>query len=143
MNATFLAEHLVSDGRVRRSWRQGKVLAVGFLEDHAAVALAFLDLFSLTGDVTWLKQTRAITAHLVNVFRDRHHFNRAGIQGRAMNPRVCEALACGALATSEPRDDLVGLRVGVLDQLVLEGRAPQCDPRRNRGAVEEDDPVHG
>ena len=42
---------------------------------------------------------------VVNVFRDRHHFNRAGIQGRAMNPRVCEALACGTLVISEPRDD--------------------------------------
>ncbi len=69
-NAAFLSEHLVSDGRVRRSWRQNKVLDVGFLEDHAAVGLAFLDLFSLTGEVIWLEKTRAITAHLVNMFRD-------------------------------------------------------------------------
>ena len=46
---------------------------------------------------------------IVNVFRDRHHFNRAGFEGRAMNPRICEALACGALVVSEPRDELARL----------------------------------
>jgi spore maturation protein CgeB len=47
------------------------------------------------------------TAIVINVFRDRHHFNRAGVQGRAMNPRIYEALACGALVISEPRDELI------------------------------------
>ena len=42
---------------------------------------------------------------VVNVFRDRHHYNREGIVATAMNPRVCEALACGALVLSEPRDE--------------------------------------
>jgi hypothetical protein len=57
-------------------------------------------------------QTAALyrdTDIVVNVFRDRHHFNRAGLQGRAMNPRICEALACGALVISEPREDLARL----------------------------------
>jgi hypothetical protein len=44
------------------------------------------------------------TAIVVNVFRDRHHYNRAGLVATAMNPRICEALACGALVLSEPRD---------------------------------------
>jgi hypothetical protein len=58
------------------------------------------------------EQTAALyrdTAIVVNVFRDRHHFNRAGIDARAMNPRICEALACGALVISEPREDLARL----------------------------------
>jgi len=46
---------------------------------------------------------------VVNAFRDRHHFNRAGIEARAMNPRIYEALACGALVISEPRDELARL----------------------------------
>ncbi len=49
------------------------------------------------------------TEIVVNVFRERHHFNRSGIEARAMNPRICEALACGALVISEPRDDLARL----------------------------------
>ena len=43
----------------------------------------------------------------LNVFRDRHHFNRANIAAGSMNPRICEALACGSLVISEPREDLV------------------------------------
>jgi len=43
------------------------------------------------------------TAIVLNVFRDRHHYNRAGLPGLAMNPRIPEALACGALVLSEPR----------------------------------------
>jgi hypothetical protein len=49
------------------------------------------------------------TAIVVNVFRDRHHFNRAGLEARSMNPRIAEALACGALVISEPREDLLRL----------------------------------
>ena len=59
------------------------------------------------------EQTAALyrdTAIVVNVFRDRHHFNRAGIAGARMNPRIYEALACGALVISEPRDDLDAAR---------------------------------
>jgi hypothetical protein len=46
------------------------------------------------------------TAIVVNVFRDRHHYNRAGLPALAMNPRIVEALACGALVVSEPRQGL-------------------------------------
>ena len=46
------------------------------------------------------------TAIVLNVFRDRHHYNCAGLPGLAMNPRVVEALACGALVLSEPRPAL-------------------------------------
>ncbi len=69
-NARFLQQHLIREGRVLRSWRKGKVLEVGFLEDHAALALAFLDLFSLTGDPAWLEQSRGITEYAVTAFRD-------------------------------------------------------------------------
>ena len=47
------------------------------------------------------------TALVVNVFRDRHHYNREGLVASAMNPRICEALACGALVLSEPRAELL------------------------------------
>ena len=43
---------------------------------------------------------------VLNVFRDRHHYNRAGLAATTMNPRICEALACGALVISEPREAL-------------------------------------
>jgi len=46
------------------------------------------------------------TKIVVNVFREQHHFNRDGIVATAMNPRIYEALACGALVVSEPRSEI-------------------------------------
>ena len=46
------------------------------------------------------------TSMVLNVFRDRHHFNARGVPAQAMNPRIYEALACGALVVSEPRPEL-------------------------------------
>ena len=43
------------------------------------------------------------TQIVINVFREVHHFNRQAISATAPNPRVLEALACGALVVSERR----------------------------------------
>ena len=66
----FLRANLVVDGRVLRSWRNGQLLDVGFLEDAAAVGLAFLDLFSLTGAETWLREAQRITERMTLDFHD-------------------------------------------------------------------------
>jgi spore maturation protein CgeB len=42
----------------------------------------------------------------VNIFREVHHFNRQGTPATALNPRVYEALACGALVVSEWRPEV-------------------------------------
>jgi spore maturation protein CgeB len=46
------------------------------------------------------------TQVVVNVFRDIHHFNQAEVAARSMNPRIYEALACGALVISEARPEI-------------------------------------
>jgi len=51
---------------------------------------------------TWYQQTRII----INVFRERHHYNRQQIPATAANPRIYEATACGALVISEWRPEL-------------------------------------
>lgn len=48
------------------------------------------------------RQTRIV----LNVFRETHHFNREGIAATSLNPRVYEALACGALVVSEWRPEI-------------------------------------
>lgn len=48
------------------------------------------------------RQTRIV----LNVFREKHHFNRHNIPATALNPRVYEALACGALVVSEWRPEI-------------------------------------
>ena len=46
------------------------------------------------------------TAIIVNIFRAQHHFNARGTAATSLNPRVYEALACGALVVSEWRPEL-------------------------------------
>ena len=48
------------------------------------------------------QQTRIV----VNVFRDRHHFDRQRTAATSLNPRVYEATACGALVVSQWRPEL-------------------------------------
>jgi hypothetical protein len=54
-------------------------------------------------------QTAALyqqTQIILNVFREVHHFNREQIPATSLNPRVYEALACGALVVSEWRPEV-------------------------------------
>jgi len=46
------------------------------------------------------------TRLILNVFRETHHFNAQQIPATAMNPRIYEALACGALVVSEWRPEI-------------------------------------
>ena len=46
------------------------------------------------------------TQIVINVFRDRHHYNRDGTAATSMNPRIYEALACGAMVVSERRAEV-------------------------------------
>ena len=58
-NGEFLLRELVrEDGRVMRSHTDGVTKIPGFLEDHAAVALAFLALHALTFERRWLDAAR-------------------------------------------------------------------------------------
>jgi uncharacterized protein YyaL (SSP411 family) len=51
--ATFLHEHLRVGGRLRHAWKDGRTTVDGFLLDHAALALADLEMFGATGDPVW------------------------------------------------------------------------------------------
>lgn len=46
------------------------------------------------------------TRIVVNIFREVHHFNAQRTPATALNPRVYEALACGALVVSEWRPEV-------------------------------------
>ncbi len=78
------------------------------------------------------RQTRLV----VNVFRDRHHFNRRRLPATALNPRVYEALACGALVVSEDRPELAEVfpelpRFAGAAGLVAAVRELLADPERS------------
>jgi uncharacterized protein YyaL (SSP411 family) len=70
-NARFLREQLVRDGRVMRVWIGGGQASIpGMLSDHAAVALAFLDMHALTLDLDWLDSAAAIADSIAGSFWD-------------------------------------------------------------------------
>jgi len=53
-SATFLFETLVRDGRVLRSYKDGRARIAGYLEDYASLGLAALAVYELTFDTVWL-----------------------------------------------------------------------------------------
>jgi uncharacterized protein YyaL (SSP411 family) len=70
--AVFLDTRLTrADGRLLRSWREGRASYDGYLDDHAFVAAAHLDLFQATGDGAYLERARALAEVLVAQFADR------------------------------------------------------------------------
>jgi uncharacterized protein YyaL (SSP411 family) len=69
-NGEFLMREMVRDGRVMRSHKDGVTRIPGFLEDHAAVALAFLDLYSLTFERRWLDASRTVADAIDEWFWD-------------------------------------------------------------------------
>ncbi|MBL8733811.1 MAG: thioredoxin domain-containing protein, partial [Planctomycetes bacterium] len=66
--AAFLLQHLVVEGRCRRSWRAGEVMAAGFLDDQAALANGLLSLAEIDGDARWLAAARTLLTTLVRDF---------------------------------------------------------------------------
>ena len=58
------------DGRLSRSWRDGKVSGEGFLDDYANVAHGLLELHIATGDGRWLHEARRLALLAVELFAD-------------------------------------------------------------------------
>jgi hypothetical protein len=61
---------MVQDGRVMRVHKDGVTKGAGFLEDHAAVALAAVALYELTLDAAWLERAQDVSAAMVRWFWD-------------------------------------------------------------------------
>ncbi|MEP6833398.1 MAG: thioredoxin domain-containing protein [Gemmatimonas sp.] len=69
-NGVFLRDTMVRDGRVKRVHMDGVTKVPGFLEDHAAVSLAFMALHEVTGQLRWLHEAREIATAMHSQFRD-------------------------------------------------------------------------
>jgi uncharacterized protein YyaL (SSP411 family) len=76
--AVTLGEFLVGplsaeDGRVFRTWRDGRAHTTGFLEDYADVANGLYELHVATGDLRWLRESRRLAALASKLFADDDH----------------------------------------------------------------------
>jgi hypothetical protein len=70
-NATFLLDHLrTSDGRLRRSWKDGRATLNAYLEDYANLAEGLLALYETTFDARWFVAARGLADQVLAHFAD-------------------------------------------------------------------------
>jgi len=62
-----------ADGRLSRSWREGKVSGEGFLDDYANAAHGLTELHGATGEVRWLLEAHRLALLAVELFHDPVH----------------------------------------------------------------------
>ncbi len=58
------------DGKLHRSWRDGRTSGEGFLDDYANVAHGLLELHVATGEGRWLREARRLALRAVDLFSD-------------------------------------------------------------------------
>ena len=69
-NAAFLLEKLGSDGRLRRSYKDGRARFNGYLEDYAMVADGLVALYEATFETRWLEEADALCEAISELFWD-------------------------------------------------------------------------
>jgi uncharacterized protein len=70
-NAEFVLRALWQDGRLLRTWKDGRVKLNGYLEDHANYADALIALYETTFEPRWLDAARMIADVILEKFSDR------------------------------------------------------------------------
>ena len=69
--ARFLLEELCRpDGRLLRSWRDGRAAIPGFCDDHGALAVGLFALYQATGDQAWFAEAERLTRRMIDLFWD-------------------------------------------------------------------------
>jgi uncharacterized protein len=126
-NARFLLGRLIVDGRLLRTWKDGRAKLLGFLEDHAMVADGLLALYEATFDRAWLDAARRLADRMLELFWDSQAegFFDTGVDHEALivRPRNLfdSAVPCGSSVAAE-----VLLRLAVLTgEALYERRAAE------------------
>jgi uncharacterized protein YyaL (SSP411 family) len=69
--ADFVLTHMRRpDGRLLRSWKDGRPGPLGFLEDYALMADGLLALYAADGDPRWLRETISLADAMIALFWD-------------------------------------------------------------------------
>jgi hypothetical protein len=78
------------DGRLRRSWRDGRTSGPGYLDDYANIEHGLLELHVATGEPRWLLEARRLAVLAVDLFADE---DRGGffLADRYRDPLVARA----------------------------------------------------
>ncbi len=69
--AEFVLTHMRrEDGRLLRSWRDGKAGGPGYLDDYALMAEGCLALYEATFDTRWFREARSLADDMLRLFSD-------------------------------------------------------------------------
>ena len=69
--AGFLLDNMLNDGRLARSHQEGAAKGEGFLDDYAFFIAGLIDLFEVTGEVSWLERSLQLAAVVQAEFADK------------------------------------------------------------------------
>jgi uncharacterized protein YyaL (SSP411 family) len=69
-NAEFLLSSLVRDGRLLRTWKDGRAKLNAYLEDYAYLADALLALYEATFEQRWLDEAVRLAGGMIDLFWD-------------------------------------------------------------------------
>jgi uncharacterized protein YyaL (SSP411 family) len=69
-NADFLLSSLRVDGKLKRSWREGKITSEVFLEDYAALILGLIELYQTDFNNKWFIAAQQLTDEMIELFND-------------------------------------------------------------------------
>ena len=72
-NAEFVLGSLRRDGKLLRTWKDGRAKLNGYLEDYAFYLDGLVALYEATGEVRWLNEARPIADVMLEQFADAEH----------------------------------------------------------------------
>jgi len=72
-NAEFLVREMKRDGRLLRTWKDGKAKLNAYLEDYAFVIDGLLSLYEASFDVLWFREARDLAEIMIDQFWDEEH----------------------------------------------------------------------
>jgi uncharacterized protein YyaL (SSP411 family) len=136
-SAEFLLTHLRPNGKLRRSWRDGKTTNEVFLEDYAALILGLLELYQTDFDEKWFVAAKELADEMIEKcsdanggFFDTSHdgenllFRPKDVQDNATpsgNALACEALIKLAAYTDDGRyRDIAEKALGLVTKFTLQ-----------------------
>ncbi|MFQ5828595.1 MAG: thioredoxin domain-containing protein [Candidatus Methylomirabilia bacterium] len=106
-NAEFLVSALRSNGRLLRSWKDGRAKLLAYLEDYSLLGDALLSVYEATFDRRWLDEARSLVDDMLHLFwdQDRERFYDTGVDHESLvvRPRNLfdNTVPCGSSVATE------------------------------------------
>ena len=106
-NAAFLLDNLRQDGRVLRTWKDGRAKLPGYLEDYAMLIDGLLAVYEATFEPRWLDEARSLADAMIALFWSESDgsFYDTGSDAEALIVRPRDvfdnAMPCGGSAAAD------------------------------------------